>query len=300
MTQTNNIQCELINGIGFFAEADGVEYRSTDGVNWLRSNGKHPGNQMLIALRTAAFEAMGKARDKQDTPDPLADLTPEERKAVEGALRDAGKGLRAGVEFKLYGRMKAVARLSGLSDEDWKHSMGDPFNPDAPGWQCYSVVWDTRTGTRTVLDVDAFREAWGVESEEWEAWLSQEAKRKREDDGVIAATWHYDPEGFFKRNPSAPYTHLLNATTGKWHERPNLKPEPATFSGDPREWGVGTFVYTDDTGHRWTVGVWGKYLVLIDSEGDSGGWVPCDWELGGDYTRISTTPPRIVVEGAEQ
>jgi len=87
MTHTNNITCEFVPGIGFFAEVCGEEYRSTDGVNWLRSNGNHPGNQMLIALRAAAYEAMGKTRDcpksldNRDTTDTLDPATNAGRRA---------------------------------------------------------------------------------------------------------------------------------------------------------------------------------------------------------------------------
>jgi len=74
MTHTNNITCEFVPGIGFFAEVCGEEYRSTDGVNWLRSNGNHPGNQMLIALRAAAYEAMGNPWTTATPPTPSTPL----------------------------------------------------------------------------------------------------------------------------------------------------------------------------------------------------------------------------------
>ena len=95
MTHTNNITCEFVPGIGFFAEVDGVEYRSVDNFGWFHSKGEYPDIETQRKLRAAAFATMGRARDcpksldNRDTTDPL---DPATEASVQRGIDQARRG----------------------------------------------------------------------------------------------------------------------------------------------------------------------------------------------------------------
>lgn len=192
----------------YIAHLDGVNYTTLNGAAWLGPLGSEPKDE--YRLREAFRDYLLDQADEEQTHGDGDPLTPNERAAMNGAIADARAGLAVGLsaltkrrEKVLYEERENIMQdmLSFQSDDPIKGvvllGLSLPKN-----WPMQDVVWDTRTGERTIIDHKevAWSRAYSGPISNWE----RGAAYKSEDGSIIVLHEFYDKQDFFvQRNGRA-------------------------------------------------------------------------------------------------
>jgi hypothetical protein len=148
-THKNGVAIERLENGTFVAtvtQKPGKVFRSPSGMHWCWDDG----GEMTVYARILRAAWYGWAAQSTPTPDPDG-LTPNERKALDGAIRDAKDGKAVYLKTERYKKMDRLTQMAGVyaSSRESGKVFASYYDPSHPANR-YDVLWDAATGERTV------------------------------------------------------------------------------------------------------------------------------------------------------